>query len=33
MRQRITPGAGYAGPFAGMDAEMTPCVTLEDSWI
>ena len=25
MRQTISPGAGYAGPFAGLDVEMTPC--------
>ena len=33
MRQRITPGCGYAGPFAGMDVEMTLCMALEDLWI
>ena len=33
--QRITPwlwlGSGYAGPFARMDVEMTPCMALEDN--
>ena len=27
------PGSGYAGPFAGLDVEMTPCMALEDVWI
>jgi hypothetical protein len=27
------PGSGYAGPSAGMDVEMTPCMALEDAWI
>ena len=33
MWQGSRPGPGYAGPFAGMDVEMTPCMALEDSWI
>jgi hypothetical protein len=23
----------YAGPSAGLDVEMTPCMALEDLWI
>ena len=26
-------GPGYAGPSAGLDAEMSPCMALEDVWI
>ena len=26
------PGSGYAGPSAGLDVEMTPCMALEDVW-
>ena len=34
MRQRITPRLWLRpGPFAGLDAEMTPCMALEDLWI
>jgi hypothetical protein len=37
MRLKITPGlwlgSGYAGPSAGLDVEMTPCMALEDAWI
>jgi hypothetical protein len=34
MRLTITaPGSGYAGPSAGLDVDMTPCMALEDSWI
>ena len=25
--------AAYAGPFAGTDVEMTPCMALQDLWI
>ena len=30
MRLKITR---YAGPSAGLDVEMTPCMALEDLWI
>jgi hypothetical protein len=30
MPQRIAPWLCYAGPFAGMDVEMTPCMALAD---
>ena len=33
MRQRISLGSDYAGRGAGMDAEMTPGMALEDVWI
>jgi hypothetical protein len=33
MRQRISPSSDHAGRGAGMDAEMTPGMTLEDVWI
>ena len=33
MRQRISPGPGYAARGAGMDAGMTPGMALEDVWI
>jgi len=33
MRQTIMPWLGLAGPSAGLDVEMTPCVTREDWWI
>jgi hypothetical protein len=34
MRVRIAaPGSGYAVPSAGLAAEMSPCMALEDVWI
>jgi hypothetical protein len=33
MRQGSRPGCGYAGPFAGLEVEMTLCMALEDWWI
>jgi hypothetical protein len=33
MRQRISPGSDYAGPWRREDVEMTPGMELEDMWI
>jgi hypothetical protein len=33
MRQKISPGHDYPARGAGVDAEMTPGMAVEDVWI